>query len=532
MRLKRLPPIATAMTEDIPIRRALLSVSDKAGLAQFAGFLEEKGIELVSTGGTSQMLKQNGLKVHDVSELTGFPEIMEGRVKTLHPKVHGGLLARRPSKEHLSQAKEYGIEMIDLLVVNLYPFESTLSKSSDYDTLVENIDVGGPAMIRAAAKNHESVTVIVDPSDYPLVMQEMNENNGIVTRTTRARLAAKAFARTAAYDTLIASWLTGEASKQPWPSYLLDAEYVRALRYGENPHQTAALYRRLEGRGGLANAAQLQGKELSYNNLQDGEAAWQIASTLTTPAAVIIKHANPCGVATAEDTVTAFKRALACDPVSAFGGILAINRTLDTALVEALGTLFLEVIIAPGVSDEARSLLAAKKNLRVLEVGSETAASPLAGWMVQAISGGYLVQQQDRARAQQEQWKSVTDIAPDANAMRDAQLAFHVVKYVKSNAIVLVKNGATIGVGAGQMSRVDSVRIAIEKARQHGHDPKGAILASDAFFPFADNVELAAAAGITVMVQPGGSVRDDEVLAAAAKHGIAMLLTGTRHFRH
>ena len=520
------------MTDELPIHRALISVSDKAGLAQFAGFLEERAVEILSTGGTSQMLKASGLKVRDVSELTGFPEIMEGRVKTLHPKVHGGLLARRFSKEHMAQVKQYGIETIDLLVVNLYPFESTLQKTSDYATLVENIDIGGPAMIRAAAKNHESVTVIVDPADYPIVMKEMAEHNGSITQATRAALAAKAFARTAAYDTLIASWLTGATSKQPWPAYLLDAQYAQPLRYGENPHQTAALYQRLESKGGIASAVQLQGKELSYNNLQDGEAAWQIASTLSEPAVALIKHANPCGVAMAETTTLAFEKALASDPVSAFGGILAINRTLDAALVQALGTLFLEVIIAPAVSDEAKALLAAKKNLRVLEVGSETAASPLAGWMVEAISGGYLVQQQDRASPTPETWKTASGAAPNATTTRDAMLAFHVVKYVKSNAIVLVKNGTTIGIGAGQMSRVDSVRIAIEKARQHGHDPKGAVMASDAFLPFADNVELAAQAGIGVIVQPGGSMRDEEVLSAAAKHGIAMLFTGTRHFRH
>ncbi len=520
------------MTEPVTIKRALISVSDKTGVAAFAGFLETQGIELLSTGGTSQMLKTNGLKVRDVSDLTGLPEMMEGRVKTLHPKVHGGLLAKRASREHMAQVKEYGIEMIDLLVVNLYPFEATLNKTTDYGTLVENIDIGGPAMIRAAAKNHESVAVIVDPTDYAEVHKEMVEQSGAISYATRARLAAKAFARTAAYDTLIASWLAGAAQKHPWPAYLLDAQYSATLRYGENPHQSAALYRRLESTGGLANAVQIQGKELSYNNLQDAEAAWQIASTLSEPAVALIKHANPCGVGIAENNTLAFTRALASDPVSAFGGILATNRTIEKSLVEALGNLFLEVIIAPEVSEEAKALLAAKKNLRVLVVGQETHASPLAGWMVEAIGGGYLVQQQDRAGPGAEHWKSVTGGKLSADQQRDAELAFHVVKYVKSNAIVLVKDGATIGVGAGQMSRVDSVRIAIEKARQHGHDPKGSVMASDAFLPFADNVDLAASAGIGVIVQPGGSVRDQEVIDAATKHGIAMLFTGTRHFRH
>lgn len=514
------------------IKRALISVSDKTGLIPFAQFLVSQGVELLSTGGTAKLLKEKNIPVRDVSEVTNFPEMMNGRVKTLHPLVHGGLLARRSEKEHMDAAKVHNIGMIDLLVVNLYPFEITLNGTTDYDTLVENIDIGGPAMIRAAAKNHESVTVIVDTADYEIIQQSMQQNAGAVPEAQRKRFAAKAFARTAAYDTLISSWLSGVTNENPWPDYLLDAKLATTLRYGENPHQAAALYQRLDAKGGLANATQLQGKELSYNNLADAEAAWQIASGTNAPTAALIKHANPCGVATDDNLITAFTRALASDPVSAFGGILAINGVVDAGLVSAIGSLFLEVIIAHDFTADARATLAAKKNLRLLIAKPEKHASPLAGWMIQAISGGYLLQHQDHGASPATEWKTVTGGAVSDTQMRDAALAWHVVKYVKSNAIVLVKNGATIGVGAGQMSRVDSVRIAVEKAKQHGHDPRGAVLASDAFFPFADNVELAAAAGISLVIQPGGSMRDPEVIDAANKHGIAMLFTGMRHFRH
>jgi len=515
-----------------PIRRALLSVSDKTGILDFARFLVQHGVELISTGGTAQLLRDNDVRVRDVSELTQFPEMMDGRVKTLHPLVHGGLLAVRDDHAHMQAAMEHGIQMIDLLVVNLYPFESTLNTTADRDVLIENIDIGGPAMIRAAAKNHHDVTVVVDPSDYARIMQSMQAHGGEVDASARRQLAAKAYARTAAYDTLVSSWLSGVAQESPWPPYLLDAQNAGALRYGENPHQAAALYQRVDGKGGIAHAQQLQGKELSYNNLADADAAWQIVATLAQPAVAIIKHANPCGVAVGEHNTAAFARALASDPTSAFGGILATNRVVEASMVEAIGSLFLEVIIAPEVSPQAQEMLAAKKNLRVLIAQPETHQSPLAGWMVQAISGGYLVQQQDNAAMNHEAWKCATGLEPTAAVLDDARLAFHVVKYVKSNAIVLVKNHATIGIGAGQMSRVDSVRIAIEKAHQHGHDTHGAVLASDAFFPFADNVELAAAAGITTLVQPGGSMRDGEVTDAAVKHGMTMLLTGRRHFKH
>ncbi len=579
------------------IRRALISVSDKTGLLEFAQFLISQKVELVSTGGTADLLRKNNLPVRDVAELTGFPEMMDGRVKTLHPLVHGGLLARRTDGEHMKSAADHHIEMIDLLVVNLYPFETTLNKTDDYDTLVENIDIGGPAMIRAAAKNHESVTVIVDVADYAEIESIMRANNNEITAAARRRFAAKAFARCASYDTLISSWLTEAIASEPgeraysphsgaqpspagdlaeqlkntFPPYLLDASLGQTLRYGENPHQAAALYQRLDGKGGIAHAQQLQGKELSYNNLADADAAWQIASCMGCVAegeprsegvstegaqgdllpavAVLIKHANPCGVATDASITTAFTKALASDPVSAFGGILAVNREVDAALVAAIGSLFLEVIVAPSFSDEAREKLAAKKNLRLLVAAPEHHQSPLSGWMIHAISGGYLVQQQDSCHSEaqpknpardpspsaqddKKDWQLVTGDSPTAALMADAALAWNVVKFVKSNAIVLVKNGATIGVGAGQMSRVDSVRIAIEKARAHGHDPKGAVLASDAFFPFADNVELAAEAGIALVIQPGGSMRDPEVIEAAKKHNMAMLFTGSRHFKH
>ncbi|MDX2094945.1 MAG: bifunctional phosphoribosylaminoimidazolecarboxamide formyltransferase/IMP cyclohydrolase [Alphaproteobacteria bacterium] len=520
------------------IRRALISVSDKTGLLPFAQFLVAQGVELLSTGGTAELLRQQGIPVRDVSAVTEFPEMMDGRLKTLHPRVHGGLLARRDDAAHMEAAQAHGIGMIDLLVVNLYPFEATLNQTAEYDHLVENIDIGGPAMIRAAAKNHASVTVIVDVADYAAVETLMRGNANAVPQAARRRFAAKAFARCAAYDALISSWLSGVvAGDAPgadggFPAYLLDAGLAQTLRYGENPHQAAALYRRLDARGGIANATQLQGKELSYNNLADADAAWAMVSGFETPAAVLIKHANPCGVASAADATQAFLAALAGDPVSAFGGILAVNCVVDAALVEAIGGLFLEVIAAPGFTPDALAALAAKKNLRLLLATPETHVSPLCHWLVQAIGGGYLVQQKDERSVPAADWKQVTGAPAGAAQMRDAQLAWQVVQHVKSNAIVLVKNGATIGVGAGQMSRVDAVRIAVEKARAHGHDPRGAVLASDAFFPFADNVERAAEAGISLIIQPGGSLRDAEVIDAANAHGIAMLFTGQRHFRH
>lgn len=511
----------------LPITQALISVSDKTGLEAFARALAAAGVALISTGGTAEALRKMGLSVRDVSALTRLPEMMDGRVKTLHPAVHGGLLARRDMPEHIAAMAQHGIEAIDLLVVNLYPFEATLAATSDPAALIEKIDIGGPAMIRAAAKNHEFVTVVTDPAEYASVIAALQQKGG-TTLELRRRLAAKAFSRTAAYDALIGAWMSGD----DWPAYLLDAAHQASLRYGENPHQKAALYRRLEGAGGLARAQQLQGKELSYNNLQDADAAWHLVQEFAAPAAAIIKHANPCGVAKGADITAAFKAALASDPTSAFGGILAVNKPLDTTLVEAIGSLFLEVIIAPGATPEAAEKLAAKKNLRLLIAAPETARSPYASMHILPISGGYLVQTKDAAAITPEGWKTVTATAPTPAQQEDALFGFAVARSVKSNAIVLVKHGATIGIGAGQMSRVDAVRIAIEKARSHGHDPKGAVLASDAFFPFADNVALARADGIAAVVQPGGSVRDAEVIAAADDAGMAMIFTGQRHFRH
>jgi len=508
-----------------PITRALISVSDKTGLEPFVKALAVAGVDLVSTGGTAQLLRDLGLKVRDVSELTKFPEMMDGRVKTLHPGVHGGLLSRRDVPAHMSAMKEHGIEEIDLLVVNLYPFEATLKETDDATKLIEKIDVGGPAMIRAAAKNHAFVNVVTDPGDYDAMIAAIRD--GGTTLEFRRQLAAKAFSRTASYDTLIGAWMSGG-----WPEYLLDAKRAQTLRYGENPHQHAALYQRNQGQGGLAFAQQLQGKELSYNNLSDGEAAWQLALSFDAPAVAIIKHANPCGVAIGTSVTEAFTKALASDPVSAFGGILACNKEIDAAMVDAIGSLFLEVIVAPAVSAEAQQKLAAKKNLRVLIAQSEASRSPLANWQIVPISGGYLVQSKDQQKLSDVQWKQVSKAPLNNTQQGDAVFAFEVVRAVKSNAIVLVKDGATIGIGAGQMSRVDSVRIAIEKAKTHGHDPKGALLASDAFFPFADNVALAKEAGIAAVVQPGGSMRDEEVITAADDAGIAMLFTGSRHFKH
>ncbi|MFN7185809.1 MAG: bifunctional phosphoribosylaminoimidazolecarboxamide formyltransferase/IMP cyclohydrolase [Alphaproteobacteria bacterium] len=511
----------------VPIKQALISVSDKTGLEALAQALVEANVALVSTGGTAQALKAMGFRVRDVSELTHLPEMMDGRLKTLHPGVHGGLLARRDSPDHLAAMAKHGIEAIDLLVVNLYPFEATLAKTDDSKRLVENIDIGGPAMIRAAAKNHDFVAVVTDPADYPEIIVAMRQSGGTHLELRR-RLAAKAFSRTAAYDALIGAWMSGGE----WPDYVLDAARHTTLRYGENPQQKAALYRRLEGRGGLARAQQLQGKELSYNNLQDADTAFHLVQEFDTPTVAIVKHANPCGVAQGQDITAAFIAALAGDPVSAFGGILAANRAVDAKLAEAMGSLFLEVIIAPEVTPEASEKLVTKKNLRVLIAAYEQSRSPYADCHILPISGGYLLQTKDSAPIRKKDWKTVTKRAMTAAQQRDAEFAMAVVRSVKSNAIVLVKNGATIGIGAGQMSRVDAVRIAIEKARAHGHDPRGSVLASDAFFPFADNVALAAEAGIAALVQPGGSVRDAEVIAAADTENMVMIFTGTRHFRH
>jgi phosphoribosylaminoimidazolecarboxamide formyltransferase/IMP cyclohydrolase len=521
-----------------PIRRALLSVSDKSGLVELARSLAERGVQLLSTGGSAQALRQAGLEVTDVSEHTGFPEIMDGRVKTLHPKIHGGLLARRDLPEHAAAQKAHDIADIDLLVVNLYPFEATVAKGADRDTIIENIDIGGPAMIRAASKNHDFVTVIVDPADYEDLKKELATHDGAACLDFRRRMARKAYARTAAYDAAISTWMAGDLG-EPFPERMTIAgERQALLRYGENPHQRAAFYVTDRKRAGLATARQLQGKELSYNNLNDTDAAIELVAEFQAPTIAIIKHANPCGVASGSDLANAYERALACDPVSAFGGIIAANRPLDGRTAELIGKLFSEVIIAPSFSAEALAALGAKKNLRLLETGGlpDPAAEGLA---FKSLAGGFLAQDRDGARTGAGELKVVTKRAPNEREIADLLFAVTVAKHVKSNAIVYVKDGATIGIGAGQMSRVDSSRIAAWKAAEaakaageSGSWVKGSVVASDAFFPFADGLLAAAEAGATAVIQPGGSMRDDDVIKAADEAGLAMVFTGTRHFRH
>jgi len=523
------------------VTRALLSVSDKTGLIEFARSLAARDVELVSTGGTAKAIATAGLKVTDVSDLTGFPEMMDGRVKTLHPKVHGGLLAIRDNAEHTQAMKTHGIAPIDLLVVNLYPFEATVEKGSDYDDCIENIDIGGPAMIRAAAKNHEDVTVVVDVHDYQAVVDELAANNGATTQALRRRLAAKAYARTAAYDAAISNWFAGEL-KTDAPDYrAFGGKLIQALRYGENPHQHAAFYALPGRRPGVATARQLQGKELSYNNINDTDAAYECIAEFDpsrTAACVIVKHANPCGVAEGPDLVTAYQKALACDSTSAFGGIIAMNRTLDADTARAITGIFTEVIIAPDATEEAIAIIAGRKNLRLLLAGS--LPDPRApGLTAKTVAGGLLVQSRDNAVVDDMTFKVVTKRAPTDAELRDLKFAFRVAKHVKSNTIVYAKDLATVGIGAGQMSRVDSARIAARKAEDAAKElklaeplTKGSVVASDAFFPFADGMLACIAAGATAVVQPGGSMRDDEVIKAADEHGIAMVLSGVRHFRH
>lgn len=511
-----------------PVRRALLSVSDKTGLVGFAATLAGHGVELLSTGGTAKALRDAGLTVKDVSEHTGFPEMLDGRVKTLHPAVHGGLLGKRDDAAHQAAMQQHAIAPIDLVLVNLYPFEATVAKGGSYDDCVENIDIGGPAMIRSAAKNHADVVVVTDPADYGRVADMLARNNGNSDYLTRRELAARAYARTAAYDAAIGAWFATQTGEAFPKSLTLSAELKQVLRYGENPHQQAAWYGWQGVAEGLGAAVQVQGKELSYNNLNDTDAAFALVQEFDEPAVAIIKHANPCGVAVAATQAEAFAKALACDPQSAFGGIIALNRPLDADTVRAMGKLFVEVIIAPGASDEAKALLEPKKNLRLLVVERMAALAPR--MQLRPIAGGLLLQSADDCVL--DALKTVTKRAPGEQELADMRLAFTVAKHVKSNAIVLVKNGATVGIGAGQMSRVDSVRIAALKARDAGLDITGAALASDAFFPFDDNIHLAAEHGITALIQPGGSIRDDEVIAAADQHGMAMVTTGIRHFRH
>jgi phosphoribosylaminoimidazolecarboxamide formyltransferase/IMP cyclohydrolase len=523
------------------VTRALLSVSDKTGLIDFAKALAGHGIELVSTGGTAKALAAAGLKVSDVSDLTGFPEMMDGRVKTLHPKVHGGLLAIRDNAEHAKAMKDHGIAPIDLLVVNLYPFEATVDKGAGYEDCIENIDIGGPAMIRAAAKNHDDVAVVVEANDYQAVLDELAANNGATTLSLRKRLAAKAYARTAAYDAAISNWFALQL-KTDAPDYrAFGGRLVQSLRYGENPHQSASFYRTPDHRAGVATARQVQGKELSYNNINDTDAAYECVAEFDakrTAAVAIIKHANPCGVAEGSDIVSAYRKALACDSTSAFGGIVALNRTLDAEAARAITEIFTEVIIAPDATDEAVAIVAAKKNLRLLLAGGLPDPRAL-GLTAKTVAGGLLVQSRDNAVVDDMTLKVVTKRAPSEAELRDLRFAFRVAKHVKSNTIIYAKDLATVGIGAGQMSRVDSARIAARKAEDAARElklaepmTKGSVVASDAFFPFADGMLACIEAGATAVIQPGGSVRDDEVIKAADEHGIAMVLTGTRHFRH
>ena len=526
------------LVEGRRMSRALISVSDKTGLIDFARFLSQHGVELLSTGGTAKALQAEGLKAKDVSAHTGFPEIMDGRVKTLHPLIHGGILAERGKASHQAAMKDQGIQLIDLVVVNLYPFEATVAKGATFDDCIETIDIGGPALIRAAAKNHGDVTVVVDPEDYQAVMYEMSAHGGTTTLDLRKRLAARAFARTASYDAAISRWFQGVID-EPFPEcFALGTMRKQTLRYGENPHQKAAFYVTGETRPGVASATQIQGKELSYNNLNDTNAAFELVAEFETPAIAIIKHANPCGVALGPTLVEAYKKALACDPVSAFGGIIASNCKLDGAVAREITKLFVEVIVAPDADDEARAALATKTNLRLLLTGDlPDAAAP--GLDLRTVAGGYLVQERDRGRIGLGDLKVVSKRRPSEREIGDLLFAFRVAKHVKSNAIVYAKDGATVGIGAGQMSRVDASRIAAYKAGEAAQAQGlkqslavGSVVASDAFFPFADGLLAAAEAGATAVIQPGGSVRDAEVIAAADEKGLAMVFTGMRHFRH
>ena len=518
----------------LPIRRALISVSDKAGLAPLAAALAAHGAEILSTGGSARALREAGVAVTEVADHTGFPEILDGRVKTLVPQIHGGILGRRDLPEHMAQMQRHGIAPIDLVCVNLYPFEAVVAAGAAPAECIENIDIGGPALIRAAAKNHDHVAILTDPAQYDALLAELAGHGG-TTQELRVRLAGEAYARTAAYDAAVAAWF---ARDQAFPARLtLSGTLRQTLRYGENPHQQAAFY--VSGaRPGVASATQAQGKELSYNNLNDTDAAFECVAEFDEPAVVIVKHANPCGVAVAGTTAEAWDLALRCDPVSAFGGIVALNRTLDAATAERITAIFTEAIIAPDADEDARAILARKKNLRLLLTGGlPDPAAP--GIMVRSVSGGFLAQSRDAGRMDPASLRVVTRRAPSAAELADLVFAFRVCKHVKSNAIVYAKGAATVGIGAGQMSRVDSARIAAwkgaEAARAAGlyaSLTEGSVAASDAFFPFADGLQAVIAAGVTAVIQPGGSIRDDEVIAAADAAGIAMVLTGMRHFRH
>src|SRR5688500_1039741 len=519
--------------DQIKVRRALLSVSDKAGIVDLAKSLLSHGVEILSTGGTASLLKLNGVVVREVGDYTGFPEMMDGRVKTLHPKVHGGILARRDLPEHVAAMEQHDIPPIDMVVVNLYPFQQTVAKPGvSMEDAIENIDIGGPAMVRAAAKNHAFVAVVTDPADYAGIQRKMKAGAGALGMDDRYALAAKAFSHTAEYDGMISSWLTGRDAKgvrREFPGRLnLQYRLAQQLRYGENPHQSAAFYAEaVPARGTLARFRQLQGKELSYNNIADADAAWECCRTFDVPACVIVKHANPCGVAVAESPLAAYRNAFLTDPTSAFGGIIAFNRTVDRECAEEVSKQFVEVVIAPGYHPEALALFAAKKNVRVLAIDGAREQNRLE---MKRVGGGLLVQTPDDYDVAE--MRVVTRRSPTKQEMNDLVFAFRVAKFVKSNAIVFCAGGMTLGVGAGQMSRVDSPRIAAIKAKNAGLSLKGSVAASDAFFPFRDGLDVVAGAGARAVIQPGGSVRDDEVVMAADEHGMAMVFTGMRHFRH
>jgi phosphoribosylaminoimidazolecarboxamide formyltransferase/IMP cyclohydrolase len=530
------------MTDLVPVKRALISLSDKNGLDGLAQGLAARGVELVSTGGTAAKLRELGHQVRDISDLTGFPEMMDGRVKTLHPKVHGGLLGVRDNPEHAAAMKEHAIAPIDLVVVNLYPFEATVARGASRDEIIENIDIGGPSMVRSAAKNHAHVAIVTDPADYEELLGELNANDGATSYEFRKRLAAKAYALTAAYDSTISQWFAFADQGERWPAnWTLSSKLKMPLRYGENPHQTAALYLPIgPAAHGVAQAEQVQGKELSYNNLNDANAALELAAEFreAPPSVVIVKHANPCGVATRDNLLEAWKEALACDSVSAFGGIVATNQLLDAATAEAITNIFTEVVVAPDADEDAKAIFARKKNLRLLLTGALPDPAR-GGTSLALIAGGLLVQDRDNGMVARDQLKCVTKRQPTEQEVRDCLFAWTVAKHVKSNAIVYAKDGVTAGIGAGQMNRRDSARIAAAKAREaaetHGWaEPRtvGSAVASDAFFPFADGLLAAVEAGATAVIQPGGSIRDEEVIAAADEAGLAMLFTGMRHFRH
>jgi phosphoribosylaminoimidazolecarboxamide formyltransferase/IMP cyclohydrolase len=530
------------MTDLVPVKRALISLSDKSGIEELAAGLAKHGVEIVSTGGTAAKLRETGAEVRDISDLTGFPEMMDGRVKTLHPKVHGGLLGVRDNPDHAAAMEEHEIAPIDLVVVNLYPFLNTVMSGADRDTIIENIDIGGPSMVRSAAKNHAHVAIVTDPADYGALVAELDANGGSTSLELRKKLAAKAFALTAAYDSTISQWFAFADQGERWPeSWTFASKLKMALRYGENPHQQAALYIPVGPHtDGIAQARQVQGKELSYNNLNDANAALELVSEFRdgSPTVVIVKHANPCGVATRDNSLDAWREALACDSVSAFGGIVATNQPLDAVTAEAIAQIFTEVVVAPDADEEAKAIFARKKNLRLLLTGGlPDPRRP--GQTLAVITGGLLVQDRDNGMVTPDQLKCVTKRQPTEQELKDCLFAWTVAKHVKSNAIVYAKDGATAGVGAGQMNRRDSARIAALRAKEAAEangwpEPRtvGSAVASDAFFPFADGLLAAAEAGATAVIQPGGSIRDEEVIAAADEAGLAMLFTGMRHFRH